>query len=131
MQRSQFDSLITLNEEHLDFLGICLVSFESRVRPSVNADVDANNIHGGLSVTVVNGNMDIEDLSGRIRLQSVNGDIDADKLNGDLAIETVNGDIDGKQMNTQGSENELKVSTVNGDIEMESNSYFNENNIFV
>jgi DUF4097 and DUF4098 domain-containing protein YvlB len=87
----------------------------SRVKyHSVNADVDASKIEGGISIEVVNGDIDAKELSRKVRLETVNGDIHSRNLEGQISLETVNGDIDDE--NSQGKA--IRYGSVNGDIEV-------------
>ncbi|WP_100643992.1 DUF4097 family beta strand repeat-containing protein [Alteromonas facilis] len=91
----------------------------SRVQyESINANFDAENLHGGLAVEVVNGHIDVNDMTGRIRLESVNGDIRAQKLSGDVQLETVNGSIEGKHS----GKGDISFTSVNGNIDIASDS---------
>lgn len=83
---------------------------------SVNADVEASDIEGGISLEVVNGDIDARDLGRKVRLETVNGDIDSKNLEGNISIETVNGDVDDKD--SEGKV--IRYSSVNGDIEASS-----------
>lgn len=100
---------------------------------AVNADVELEQVRGGVRAETVNGSIDAKELAGRIRLESVNGEIVAESLEGDVKIDTVNGSIESRSSKGQedsyesvngnievfSESGDIHVETVNGDIELE------------
>lgn len=95
------------------------VPYKSRVDyDSPNADLDIENIYGGVNIEMINGDLSANTLQGRLNLRTVNGDIRAEKLSGELLIDAVNGDISASQINGD----RITVTTVNGDIDIDSSA---------
>jgi DUF4097 and DUF4098 domain-containing protein YvlB len=109
------------------------VPMGSRVKyESVNADVNIEQILGGVDAEVVNGDITAKNLQSAVKLESVNGDITAQDLTGTLTIESVNGDISATgaigetiyasavngDISVVSSAKEVRGETVNGDIEL-------------
>ena len=95
------------------------VPYKSRVDyDSPNADLNIENIHGGVNIEMINGDLSANKLQGRLSLRTVNGDIRAEELSGELSLDAVNGDISASQINGE----RITVTTVNGDIDIDSSA---------
>ncbi len=79
---------------------------------TINADLNASGIHGGVEFSAVNGEVRVSDIKGSIRISTVNGEIISQGLVGNISLNTVNGSIRDK-----GSDgDEVVYESVNGDI---------------
>lgn len=83
---------------------------------SPNADLEIEDVLGGVELDMINGDLRANNLAGKMRLKTVNGDIRATNLNGELTIDTVNGDIRAEHVSGE----QVRAGTVNGDVKVSS-----------
>jgi DUF4097 and DUF4098 domain-containing protein YvlB len=81
-----------------------------------NADLNIDDVLGGVDIDMINGDLRANNLAGKIRLKTVNGDINANELNGVLTVDTVNGDVRAEHLSGE----IVRAGTVNGDVKVRS-----------
>lgn len=85
---------------------------------NVSGDVRLNNIHERVDVTAVSGDVELRGATGRIALKSVSGDVSVYDSEGDMRLHSVSGDI-----LTRDAGDEFDLQSVSGDIEAFSTTY--------
>jgi hypothetical protein len=78
---------------------------------TVNGDVEAEGIAGGLRAETTNGDVTLTDVRGDVTATTTNGGVTLTDVRGDVAAETTNGDI-----SIVGIRGDVTAETTNGDV---------------